>query len=97
MITGTMGAFAADTLSGDLTFFANAVVPTEWSQVSVLRGVAEGDQVRYAYPKREPLRVEHDAFRDAVLGISSRVVTMEEGTRVVEVAEQVLASAHGQA
>ena len=97
MITGTMGAFAADTLSGDLTFFANAVVPTEWSQVSVLRGVAEGDQVRYAYPKREPLRVEHDAFRDAVLGISSKVVTMAEGTRVVEVAEQVLASAHGQA
>ena len=97
MITGTMGAFAADTLSGDLTFFANADVPTEWSQVSVLRGVAEGDQVRYAYPKREPLRVEHDAFRDAILGISSAVVTMVEGTRVVEVAEQVLASAHGQA
>ena len=65
MITGTVGAFAADTLSGDLTFFANAEVPTEWSQLSVLRGVAEGDQVRYAYPKREPLRVEHEAFRGA--------------------------------
>lgn len=97
MITGTVGAFAADTLSGDLTFFANAEVPTEWSQFSVLRGVAEGDQVRYAYPKREPLRVEHEAFRDAVLGVGSEVVTMAEGTRVVEVAEQVLASAHGQA
>ncbi len=93
MVTGTMGAFAADTLSGDLTFYANADVPTEWSQVSGLRGVAEGDQVRYAYPKREPLRVEHEAFRDAVLGVGSDIVTMEQGMRVVELAELVLASA----
>ena len=95
MVTGTMGAFTADTLSGDLTFFANADVATEWSQVSVLRGVAEGDQVRYAYTKREPLRVEHENFRDAVLGLDADVVTMAQGTRVVEVAEQVLASAAG--
>jgi UDP-N-acetylglucosamine 3-dehydrogenase len=93
MVTGTMGAFAADTLSGDLTFYANADVPPEWSQVSGLRGVAEGDQVRYAYPKREPLRVEHEAFRDAVLGVGSDIVTMEQGMRVVELAELVLASA----
>ena len=61
--------------------------------MSVLRGVAEGDMIRYAYPKPEPLKVEHEAFRDAVLGIESRVVTMSEGLRVVEVAQQVLDSA----
>ena len=55
--------------------------------MSGLRGVAEGDQVRYAYPKREPLRVEHEAFRDAVLGVGSDIVTMEQGMRVVELAE----------
>jgi UDP-N-acetylglucosamine 3-dehydrogenase len=93
MVTGTSGAFLADTLSGDLTWFANADVPTEWSQVSVLRGVAEGDMIRYAYPKREPLKVEHEAFRDAVLGVRHDVVTMAEGVRVVSVAEQVLQSA----
>lgn len=93
MVTGTTGAFLADTLSGDLTWFANADVPTEWSTVSVLRGVAEGDMIRYAYPKREPLRVEHEAFRDAVRGVSDDVVTMAEGVRVVSVAEQVLESA----
>lgn len=96
MVTGTMGSFAADTLSGDLTFFANADVPTEWAQLSVLRGVAEGDQVRYAYTKREPLRLEHEAFRDAVLGVAHDVVSMEQGSRTVEVAEMVLASSYRQ-
>lgn len=93
MVTGTHGAFLADTISGDLTWFANADVPTEWSAMGVIRGVAEGDMIRYAYPKPEPLRVEHEAFRDAVLGLRSDVVTMAEGVRVVDVAEQVLASA----
>jgi len=93
MVTGTHGAFVADTLSGDLTWFANADVPTEWSALSVLRGVAEGDMIRYAYPKPEPLRVEHEAFRDAVIGTRSDIVTMREGVRVVDVAEQVLRSA----
>jgi predicted dehydrogenase len=93
MVTGTLGAFIADTLSGDLTWFANADVPTEWTTMSVLRGVAEGDMIRYAYPKREPLVVEHEVFRDAVLGKSAEVVTMAQGVRVVSVAEQVLASA----
>lgn len=92
-VTGTLGLFLADTLTGDLTWFANADVPSEWTAMSVLRGVAEGDMIRYAYPKPEPLKVEHEAFRDAVLGIESRVVTMSEGLRVVEVAQQVLDSA----
>ena len=94
MVTGTHGAFLADTISGDLTWFANADVPIEWSALGVLRGVAEGDMIRYAYPKPEPLRVEHEAFRDAVLGVRSDVVTMANGVQVVDIAEQVLASAN---
>ena len=94
-VTGTLGAFVADTLTGDLTWFANADVPTEWSQMSVLRGVAEGDMVKYAFPRPEPLKTEHSAFFDAIRGLdpSVGIVTMDEGLRVVEVAEAVLASA----
>lgn len=93
MVTGTKGAFVADTLTGDLTWYANADVPTEWSALSALRGVAEGDMTRFAFPKPEPLKVELAAFRDAVLGQESRVVTMTEGLQVVRVAEAVLESA----
>ncbi|BDZ53756.1 hypothetical protein GCM10025870_08290 [Agromyces marinus] len=43
--------------------------------------------------KKEPLRAEHEAFRDAVLGLSDRLVSLEEGLRTVIVAEAVIASA----
>lgn len=95
IVTGERGTFVADTGSGDLTFYANGTVATnEWDQVAAFRGVSEGDVTRYAFVKREPLRVEHEAFRDAVLGKSSDVVTLEQGLRTLEVVEAALGSAH---
>ncbi|AKT50874.1 Gfo/Idh/MocA family protein [Arsenicicoccus sp. oral taxon 190] len=93
VITGEKGAFVADTLHADLTFFANGNVETTWDDVSRFRGVSEGDVVRYAFPKPEPLRVEHEAFRDAVLGKESDIVTMEQGLATVRVAEAMIESA----
>ncbi len=49
--------------------------------------------IRYAYPKPEPLKREHEAFRDAILGIRNDVVTMDEGLLVVKTCEDVLESA----
>ncbi|PUA83027.1 Gfo/Idh/MocA family protein [Nocardioides currus] len=93
VVTGERGAFVADTLHGDLTFHENGVTPTEWSQVASFRGVSEGDITRFAIPKREPLRVQHENFRDAVLGRDAEVVTMREGMATVRVAEACLTSA----
>jgi predicted dehydrogenase len=93
IVTGEKGAFVADTLTADLTFFANGLVPTTWDAIAKFRGVSEGDMVRFAIPKPEPLRVEHEAFRDAVLGKDSDVVTMRQGLATVAVAEAVLESA----
>ena len=93
IVTGEKGAFVADTATGDLTFYANGTIPLEWESVSSFRGVSEGDVTRFAFAKREPLRVEHEAFRDAVLGKESDVVTMEQGLRTLAVVEAALASA----
>jgi predicted dehydrogenase len=93
VVTGERGAYLADSLSGDLTHYVNGVVPTDWDAVSAFRGVSEGDVIRYAIAKPEPLRTELEAFRDAVLGRSERVVTMREATAAVVVAEAVLRSA----
>jgi predicted dehydrogenase len=93
IVTGERGAFVADTLSADLTFFANGLVPTTWDEIASFRGVAEGDVIRYAFPKPEPLRTEHEAFRDAVLGKSGDIVTMRQGLATVAVAEAVLEAA----
>lgn len=93
VVTGEKGAFIADTSTGDLTFYANGTIPLEWESVSSFRGVSEGDVTRYAFAKREPLRVEHEAFRDAVLGNETDVVTMEQGLRALQVVETALESA----
>lgn len=95
VVTGERGAFVADTLTADLTFYANGAVPTEWEAVSAFRGVVEGDVTRFAIPKREPLLSEHEQFRDAVLGKDADIVTLEQGMRTVEVAAAILASAAG--
>ena len=93
VVTGERGAFVADTLRGDLTLHENGEIPTEWSTVQTFRGVSEGNVTRFAIPKPEPLRVQHENFRDAVLGRSSDVITMREGTETVRVAEACLQSA----
>ena len=93
VITGEKGCFVADTLTADLTFYANGVLGAEWEALRTFRGVSEGDMIRYAIPKREPLLVEHERFRDAVEGKDSDIVTLRQGMRTVEVAEAVLRSA----
>jgi hypothetical protein len=96
IVTGERGALVADTLTADLTFYANASVATEWDSVAAFRGVSEGDVIRYAFAKPEPLRVEHESFRDAVLGkpgAIDRIVTMEQGLATVAVASAMLESA----
>jgi len=93
IVTGERGCFIADTLTADLTFYANASIPTEWEALSAFRGVSEGDMVRYAIAKPEPLRTEQEAFRDTVLGKAADVVTMRQGLAAVAVAEAVIESA----
>jgi UDP-N-acetylglucosamine 3-dehydrogenase len=92
-VTGERGCFVADMLTADLTFHANASVDTQWDAISRFRGVSEGDTIRYAIAKPEPLVAELSAFRDAVLGDASRAVTMRHALAAVVVAEAVLASA----
>jgi UDP-N-acetylglucosamine 3-dehydrogenase len=91
--TGERGAFVADTLLGDLTFHENGLVASTWDQVASFRGVTEGNSTRFAIPKPEPLRVQLESFRDAVLGRETEIVTMREGLAAVSVADACLTSA----
>lgn len=94
ILTGEKGAFVADTLTADLTFYANGTVSSGWDEIAMFRGVSEGDVIRYAIPKHEPLRMEHENFRDAVLGKESDIVTMQQGLATVVVAEAIIESAN---
>lgn len=93
VVTGEKGMFVADTLTADLTFYANGNIVTTWDDIAQFRGVSEGDVTRFAIAKPEPLRSEHESFRDAVLGKTADIVTLEQGARVVEVCEAMIESA----
>lgn len=90
-VLGERGALHADLLSADLTFYANADLPTEWDEMARLKGVSEGNMIRYALRKREPLQVEVETFRDAILGVpSNELVGLDDGVEVLRVADMIL-------
>jgi UDP-N-acetylglucosamine 3-dehydrogenase len=90
-ITGENGVLVADTLTADLTYFENGRIQVAWDP-GEFRGVSEGDMTRFALDRKEPLLAEHEAFRDSVLAGEARdIVTFDEGTRVVEIAERLVA------
>lgn len=93
VIAGENGAFVADTLTADLTFYENGSVNTEWTDLARFRGVTEGNVTRFAFPKPEPLRTEHEQFRDAVLGKPCDIVSLRQGMQTVKVADAILESA----
>lgn len=93
-VLGERGMLVADTLTADLTFYANGEVASEWDAARTLRGVSEGDMTRYAIARREPLLVELEGFCSLVRGEpDAPVVTLEEGLAAVDLADAVLRSA----
>lgn len=94
VITGETGTFIADTLTADLTYYANGTVENTWQDLAQFKGVSEGTVVRYAFSKPEPLMREHENFRDAVLGKDADIVTLAQGLNTVRVAEAAIESAN---
>lgn len=93
-VLGERGLLEADSLTGDLYFYENGETGVVWAAAQQFRGVTEGDVTRYALPREEPLRVEHDAFLDMLEGGGDGgVVTLEKGSEIVGWAQAVLDSA----
>jgi predicted dehydrogenase len=93
VVTGERGVFVADTLTGDLLFHANSAPLEDWEPSPVFMGVSVGDVTHYSFPKPEPLKTEHEAFRDKLLGLDADIVDLRQGSNVVAVAIGVKESA----
>ena len=93
-VLGDEGMLVADTLTSDLTFYANGRTVSDWATSQALRGVTEGDATRYALTRREPILAELEAFAAYVSGVADGgVVTLAEGLETVLAAEAALDSA----
>lgn len=92
IITGEKGTFVVDTLRADLTYYENGKVDISMSEMARFRGVSQGDVYIFAFEKPEPLVTEHKNFCNAVRGIESEIVTLEQGAKIIRVAEAILES-----
>ena len=86
VVTGELGAFHVDTLSSELTFYENGKYAVPENELVQFHGVSQGDIHNYEFAKPEPLLVEHQSFRDTIIGKPSTIVTLDEGIETLRVA-----------
>ncbi|MGB6837904.1 MAG: Gfo/Idh/MocA family oxidoreductase [Dehalococcoidia bacterium] len=92
-VLGERGMFAVDYLTQELRFYENDSAGGGWPSLATLTGVSEGAMVRLKVEKREPLRVELEAFARAVMEGSPPPVGAEDALAALEVAEALVRAA----
>ena len=92
VVTGEKGAFVVDTLNSDLTFYENGNHDVSQDSFLHFKGVKQGSVTTFAFDKPEPLQVEHENFRDKLLGKESDIATLLEGIETARVADAVIES-----
>lgn len=92
-VLGEKGMFVVSYITQDLTFYKNAIAgPGEWDTLSILRGVSEGEMVRFVISKKEPLRAELEAFVAAARGEISVPVSGQDGLQALKLAQAIILS-----
>ena len=86
-VLGEHGMFIVNDLTQDLYFYENAEANAHtWGALSVLKGVSEGQMVRYPLRRYEPLKAELEAFAQAVLDDTPVPVSGEDGLAALRLA-----------
>ena len=85
-VTGERGMLVVDYLEQHLTLFENAQESEHWPALDVFDGVTEGNVVRFAIPREEPLRAQLESFARAVRGEAPVAVSGEQALRVLRLA-----------
>jgi len=89
-VTGERGMFVVDYLNQHLTLYENAHESESWSTLDVFDGVTEGNVVRFAIPRVEPLHAQLHAVLTAVRGGEVEYVDGQAGLRALRLALAVV-------
>ena len=83
------GMFVANYAAQSLEFYENYAAT---AREGAIASVTEGPMTRYTVANREPLRVELESFRDAILAGGPAPVSAEDGMRALAVSEALVRS-----
>lgn len=87
IVLGESGMFRVDDLTQDLYYYENAQISEElWRDLRVIKGVSEGQMVRYAVQRQEPLKAELEAFLAALESGDDVPVSGEDGLAALRLA-----------
>ncbi|MFA5891132.1 MAG: Gfo/Idh/MocA family oxidoreductase [Actinomycetota bacterium] len=92
-VAGERGMFVVDYLTQDLTFYENSEADPNFAPLAQVSGVSEGNMIRYAIQRQEPLRAELVAFAAAARRECEPGVSLLDGLAAVVIAETALRSA----
>ncbi|MDP8968778.1 MAG: Gfo/Idh/MocA family oxidoreductase [Actinomycetota bacterium] len=91
-VLGERGMLVVDYLMQTLEFYEHPNRATEWDALAAVRGGGEGDMIRYALDRREPLRVQWEAFLGAVRSGGEAPVDGRDGLAALSTARAILRS-----
>lgn len=89
VVTGVKGLLVADTMFADLTLYSNGARGDSWTELAQFGGVAEGDVIKYALKKTEPLRAEHEEFVALLRGEKGSACSLADGRETVRMAQHI--------
>lgn len=88
-VTGEHGTFVLDYLTQELSFYEHPTKRNEWDALASMRGAGEGDMIRYALQRREPLRVQWEAFLTALSTGGAPLVDGRDGYAAMSTARAI--------
>jgi predicted dehydrogenase len=88
-VTGEGGTFVLNYLTQELFHYSHPIEQTSWDTLANMRGAGEGDMIRYALARREPLLVQWEAFLAALDGQGQPAASGYDGYAALSVARAI--------
>jgi predicted dehydrogenase len=92
-VLGEQGMLVVNYITQDLMLYEHPTKATEWDQLAGIRGGGEGNMIRFALNRREPLLVQWEQFLDAVRAGRPAPVSGLDGLAALSTARAIRASA----
>lgn len=80
------GMYIADFITQDLFYYKNDYSHGSWATLQAIRGMTEGNMVRYLIKREEPLKLEIEAFINSVVNKTPFLASGAEGLKSVIIA-----------